>query len=144
MELFVEIDPKDANEVGVKVLCSPDNLEETVIVFTPSKNTLGINFQNSTVLDNVQYRGFFTDKQPEGSDAIIQEAPLQLNESETLKLRIFIDRSVLEVFANGRQCITQRIYPSKQNSRETRLFAKGGSGKALIVKAWDMDQAVPW
>ncbi|MDP6574870.1 MAG: glycoside hydrolase family 32 protein [Candidatus Peribacteraceae bacterium] len=144
MELFVEIDPKDANEVGVKVLCSPDNLEETVIVFTPSKNTLGINFQNSTVLDNVRYRGFFNFKQSEGSDAIIQEAPLQLNESETLKLRIFIDRSVLEVFANGRQCITQRIYPSKLNSRGTRLFAKGGSGKALIVKAWDMDQAVPW
>ena len=73
-----------------------------------------------------------------------QVAPFQLKDGETLKLRIFLDRSVLEVFANDRQCITQRIYPSKANSKEVRLFAKGGNGTALVVKAWDMDQVMPW
>ena len=40
----------------------------------------------------------------------------QLQPREPLKLRIFIDRSVVEVFANGRQCMTQRIYPARRDS----------------------------
>lgn len=144
LELAIEIEPGGAKEIGVKVRCSPDNSEETLIVYNPAKNTLKIDFEKLTLKDNVHYRGYYTNKAPEEEDATEQEAPLQLIEGETLKLRIFMDKSVLEVFANGRQCITQRIYPSKEHSLEIRLFAKGGNGQALIVQAWDMDQAVPW
>jgi len=54
-------------------------------------------------------------------NASIQEAPFELEDGETLKLRIFIDKSVLEVFANGRQCITQRLYPSRKDSKKKQL-----------------------
>ncbi len=83
---------------------------------------------------NVEYR----------DNATQQASPFELKDGETLNLRIFIDRSVLEVFANGRQCLTQRIYPSKENSTAVRLFAKGGSGMALVVEAWDMEPVAPW
>ena len=146
MELSVEIDPGDAREIGVKVRCSPDNSEETLIVYKPAEKTLLVDFENSTVKDNVIYRGFYHTNEPfpDMEDHIMQEAPFQLKKGETLKLRIFLDRSVLEIFANERQCLTQRIYPSKVNSQEIRLFAKGGSAIALAVKAWDMEQVMPW
>ena len=54
-----------------------------------------------------------------------QEAPFELAAGEGLELRIFLDRSVLEVFANGRQCITQRIYSTRADSLGVRLFSKG-------------------
>ena len=67
----------------------------------------------------------------------VQEAPLSLTPGEPLELRVFLDRSVLEVFANGRQCLTQRIYPEGDDSLGTVLFSKGGRAVATI-EAWDM------
>ena len=67
-----------------------------------------------------------------------QEAPFALAVGETLTLRVFLDRSVLEVFANGRQCITQRIYPSRSDSTGIALFSRGGSANVELLEAWPM------
>ena len=52
----------------------------------------------------------------ESKDFPVQAAPLELRSGERLKLRVFLDRTMLEVFANGRQCLTQRIYPTRGDS----------------------------
>ena len=43
-------------------------------------------------------------------------APFKLREGEPLRLRVFIDKSVVEVFANGRQCLALRVYPGREDS----------------------------
>jgi beta-fructofuranosidase len=144
MELLIEIDPRQAEEVGVKVRCSPDNEEETLIVYNPSKKTLRVDFSKSTVADNVAYRGFFTREMPEVADHWEQVAPFELRPGEHLKLNIFLDKSVLEVFANGVQCITQRIYPSLSESQHIRFFSKGGDALVTEIQAWDIEQVMPW
>ena len=40
-------------------------------------------------------------------------APLALEKGESLQLRLFVDGSVLELFANDRVCITARVYQTK-------------------------------
>src|SRR5262249_32001779 len=67
-----------------------------------------------------------------------QEAPLELQPGEQLRLRIFLDRSILEVFAKRRQCVTQRIYPTRKDSVGVALFARGGTAHARSVEAWRM------
>lgn len=143
-ELFIEIDPMQAQEVGVKVRCSPDREEETYIVYNPSAKSLRIDFSKSTLSDQVAYRGFFTRTKPEEEDRWVQVAPLELPPDENLKLNIFLDKSVLEVFANGIQCITQRIYPSLAESQEILLFSDGSDASAIEVRAWDIEQVTPW
>ena len=49
-----------------------------------------------------------------------------LKDRETLQLRIYVDKSVVEVFANSRQCITQRVYPTRADSIGVRLVSRGG------------------
>ena len=71
-------------------------------------------------------------------------ASVKLRNGEKLELRIFIDRSILEVFANGRQCITQRIYPTRKDSTGIELFSKGGSMIVESLQAWDMAATNPW
>ena len=144
MELAVEIDPGKGAEIGVKVRCAPDGSEGTLVVYSPGTKRLKIDFGESTLAKNVAYRGFYPWPDLEGKRAVTQEAPFELEDGETLKLRIFIDKSVLEVFANGRQCITQRIYPSRSDSKQVKLFARHAGAKALVVKAWDMEQVMPW
>ena len=77
-------------------------------------------------------------------DVRVQEAPFVLAPRERLKLQIFLDRSILEVFANGRQCITQRIYPTRSDSLGTVLFSRGGSTQIRSLEAWDIAATNPW
>ena len=69
--------------------------------------------------------------------------PLYLEEGEPLKLRIFIDRSVVEVFANGRQCLTVRVYPSREDSRGVSVFARGSEAKVISLTAYHMQSIWP-
>jgi beta-fructofuranosidase len=55
-----------------------------------------------------------------------------------LRLRVFLDRSVLEVFANERVCIGERIYPSRPDSLGLALFAEGGSAELRGLDVWEM------
>ena len=152
LELTLEIEPGDALEFGVKVRCSPGGEEQTAIVCEPGAGILKVNLEHSTLDEGVQYvryHHFIAQDDPGGiaeekKFARAQEAPFELHDGETLKLRIFLDRSVLEVFANGRQCITQRIYPTRSDSLGVRLFARGGSALVRRLEAWDMTPTNPW
>ena len=66
------------------------------------------------------------------------KAPLSLAKGDRkLKLRIFIDRSVLEVFANETMCVTKIISPLDAHvSLEIR--AAGGNANAKWIQAWPM------
>src|SRR5690606_15393628 len=52
-------------------------------------------------------------------------APVALEENETLKLRVFIDKSVVEVFVNGKQALAVRVYPTRDDSTGISLRAQG-------------------
>jgi beta-fructofuranosidase len=151
LELAVEIEPGDAKEFGVKVRCSPDGAEQTTITCVPQKEALKIELEKSTLDPLVKYSWcspqFAKDTlkiSEEERFAKEQVAPFTLKPGESLKLRIYLDRSVLEVFANGRQCITQRIYPSRPDSLGISLFARGGSVKVKSLNAWDISPANSW
>jgi beta-fructofuranosidase len=63
-------------------------------------------------------------------------APLQFAKGERkLKLRIFIDRSVMELFANETVCVTKLVSPLDSNAT-LDIGASGGTAKATLVQAW--------
>lgn len=66
------------------------------------------------------------------------DTPLELGDGEELVLRIYVDRSVIEAFANGRACQTLRFYPEREDCRGVRLFAQGGKAKIRSVDVWDI------
>jgi beta-fructofuranosidase len=77
----------------------------------------------------------FKDSELQVKDA---KAPLSLAKGgRKLNLRIFIDRSVLEVFANETACITKTIAPLDFNAT-LEIRADGGTANAKLVQAWPM------
>jgi len=58
----------------------------------------------------------------------ITQGALKLD-SEPLRLRVFVDASVLETFANDRASISDRVYPLDTASLGIGLFAKGGKAR---------------
>ena len=102
----------NAQTQGLAVRCSPDGTERTQILFDRAKQTLTLDISASST----------------NSDVIRLEpetGPLELADDELLRLRVFIDRSVVEVFANARQCLTKRIYPAQADSVGIGLVAQG-------------------
>ena len=130
LELQVDFRAGDADTFGIGLFCSPDLLEQTSVVYDRSDGTLALDAQDSSLSDVAVGRG-------------VQRAPLDLDAEEALRLRIFIDRSVVEVFANERLCLSKRAYPTRPDSTGVRLFATGGTAVVASLKAWDMAAVWP-
>ena len=69
--------------------------------------------------------------------------PFELADDESLHLRVFLDRSLVEVFGNGRQCLTLRAYPSGEDSRGVSACARGGEARLVSLRAWSMRSVWP-
>ncbi len=143
LELAVEMEPHGAETFGVMARCSPDGAEQTRIVCVPGEKALKIDVSRSTLDPDIHYfhyrRAAANERLPESKRMVgAQTAPFELADGEALQLRIFLDRSVLEVFANGRQCLTQRVYPTRGDSLGMGLFSQGGRSSVRSIRAWDM------
>jgi len=129
LELQLEIEPEGAEQVGVKVCCSPDGEEQTVIHYDATDKKLKIDTRKSSL--------------GQGSKKI-EAGPFELESNEPLKLRVYVDKSVVEVFANDRQAVMRRIYPTRKDSLNVILFAKGGSATVRTLESWDMIPSNPY
>jgi beta-fructofuranosidase len=49
-----------------------------------------------------------------------------------------VDRSVVEVFCNGRQCVAMRVYPEREDSVGVSLYARGRDAVLRSLDAWQM------
>ncbi|MCY3927401.1 MAG: glycoside hydrolase family 32 protein [Acidobacteria bacterium] len=129
LELQVEMESAAASEYGLKVCSSPDGQEGTSISYDAEEERLKVDTRRSG---------------PEDTPKAVEAAPLELKPGERLKLRVFVDKSVIEVFANGRQAIARRIYPSRPDSIGTSLFADGGDARVHTLGAWHLAPSNPY
>ena len=68
----------------------------------------------------------------------LEEAPFEVADGENLELRVFVDNSVVEVFANDRQAITRRVYPERDDSDRVVVYCEGGSASFIDIETWEM------
>ena len=129
LELILDMDSAEASQFGVKVCVSPDGEEETVIFYDAAEGKLKVDTRNSG---------------PEDTPKGVEAGPFELKDGERLKLRVFIDKSVIEVFANSRQAVVRRIYPSRADSLGVRLFSTGGDTQVHTLDAWEIAPANPF
>jgi len=141
-ELHFRIDPKQAEACGVIVRMSPDGEEQTVVAYVPKSKLLRVELGKSSLDKTKPYRTFaMSVVLPAGTpdpQVEAQEAPFELKPGELLELTIFLDHSIVEFFANGRQCITQRIWPTREDSLGVALFARCGDIAVQTLNSWDM------
>ena len=64
-------------------------------------------------------------------------APFELKAGEDLTLRVFIDKNLIEVFANDRQGVTHPAKTSLDNTA-AKLFSEGGELKVESATSWNM------
>ncbi len=70
-------------------------------------------------------------------------ASVLLEPNERLRLRLFIDKSVVEVFVNERQVMAERVFPSRDDSLGVSLRAQGNRAELKSLEAWQMKSIYP-
>ena len=73
-----------------------------------------------------------------------ETAELYIPRNESLQLRVFVDKSVVEVYANDRQAICRRVYPGRRDSHRVVLFALDGDAIISNARAWEMMPSNPY
>ncbi|MHC3130376.1 MAG: glycoside hydrolase family 32 protein [Candidatus Bathyarchaeota archaeon] len=72
----------------------------------------------------------------------IAGAPLDLASGEDLNLHIYVDRSVIEIFANDRVCKTLRTYHRPGDKLGVSVFADGDNTKLKSIDIYEMKSII--
>ena len=133
MEMTAEIDPKGAPMVEMNVFRSPNKEEFTRIAFFKDRGYR--QRRESLITIDSSYSSLLADVKSRAPET----APVRFGPDEPLKLRVFVDRSVVEVFVNGKQCVAMRVYPGRADSVGVSLRAQGQNAVLKSLDAWQME-----
>ena len=139
IEIEAEIAPSDAPVIELTVLRSPAKEEYTRIAFFRDRGyrdrSRDGGHQYSLITLDAAYGSTLPDARPRAPET----APVYLAPDEPFKLRVFVDRSVVEVFVNGKQCVGVRIYPGREDSVGVSLRSQGQASTLRSLDAWQME-----
>jgi beta-fructofuranosidase len=125
VELLAEIDPGTAQRVGITVQAADSAAVAVQIAYDClTRRVVADQRQNSA------------EATPEHE---VHAGTLALVADEPLHIHVFLDRSVVEVFVNGRVTYTNRIYGTQAGRLAVDLVAQGGHARLVTLDAWAMN-----
>lgn len=128
IEIQLEIDGGSSDEFGIILRMTPDAEEETLLYYKKSTNEILIDRNKSTINAECE-RG-------------ISGGKLNMN-IETLKLHIFLDKSMIEAYVNNLKGLTSRIYPTREDALGLAVFADKNEETVRIksLRIWKLCSA---
>ena len=140
IEINLTVDLQKSPAFELDVLRSADKKEYTRITFYkdggyPDRDYPGPRPRYSAIaIDNLE-----SSESDQVHPRIPEVADVLLKENEPINLRVFIDRSIVEVFVNDRQCIAVRAYPERSDSKGVSIKAFGSDAVLKSLEAWKME-----
>jgi beta-fructofuranosidase len=126
LEATVTINPRGSQRFGFYLHRAPDNSEYTKIYYDDRRGEIVVDQRHSSLKKNIPLR--------------VRTGSYRLDLSREVEFRVFIDRSVVEVFINGRDAFTTRIFPSKESSALMDVFT-ADSPVEVRAEIWKMNAA---
>ena len=154
LEIALRLEPDKASSFELNVLRSPDGEETTRIIFfrkrgyiyrTPFEDDIrSLRIMSTAISNKVSHDSILCIDTCQSSvlpDALArppEQGPVRLAEDEALDLRVFVDRSVVEVFANDTLALSVRVYPGRDDSRGVSLLSRSRDAKVSNLDVWRM------
>jgi beta-fructofuranosidase len=134
LEIILDIE-SGADTFGIQIRRSPDEREKTLIMYDAKNKKLKADLSKTSVNsrnNNFQGGGFQgTDKRTER----IGHFDLQ---GESFKLHIFIDKALVQTYANDLKSITSWAYPTLAESKGLNIWSSNGQAKIKSMKVYEM------
>ena len=122
LELIAEFEHDPAGVFGFDLLCGPEGTPQARVVYDAPHSTLSVDpgpTFASTVATPERYA-----------------APLP--PTGRLRLHVFLDRTVLEVFANDTCCLAARLYPEHPEQQGLGVSLIAGSAVLRSLEVWSL------
>lgn len=99
------------------------------IYYTPFTNRFTVDVQNATRLinDANSFSGLY--------QSVLPQKPAV---GETMRIHIFIDHSIMDIFVNNQYAFSIRIFPTDTNAEDIEAFSDGGTTRATSIQAWKL------
>ena len=139
IEIVAEIDTRGAPMVELNVLRSPDKEEYTRIAIYRERGYRNRDDDREAPESIVTIDSSYSSILPDARSRPPESAPVYLAPDETVRLRIFVDKSVVEAFVNGKQCAAMRVYPARNDSTGVSIRSQGCDVELVSMDAWQME-----
>ena len=124
LEFEVELSFDEPALCELSVRMTPDGAERTTISYDSGDNLLTVDGSKSSLDPDARQRTF--------------SGHLAPDQNGVVRFRAFLDRSVMEVFLADSACITQRMYPTREDSDGVSFAVKRGSATIQRFAAWKL------
>ncbi|GIV80155.1 MAG: hypothetical protein KatS3mg050_4549 [Litorilinea sp.] len=131
-EILLTLQPGNATRFGVDVRRSQDGREFTRFGFEASST-------DRTVTGTFSVDRTWSSLDPDPRKGI-HSGPLTLNDDGSFTLHVYVDRSMVEAYANGRKSITTRIYPTLADAVGVHIWANG-TVTVTNLSVWNLGSA---
>jgi beta-fructofuranosidase len=122
LEIVAELSLDEVAVVGLDLLCTPDGRPQARVLYDAALGRLSVEpgpTFASTVATPERY-----------------SAPLP--PTGRLRLHVFVDRSVVEVFANDATCLAARVYPAAADGLGVGVSLSAGSARLTALDVWTL------
>jgi sucrose-6-phosphate hydrolase SacC (GH32 family) len=127
LEVELELAPGSAvGKRGLTLRATPDSAEHTDLYVDTAQQRLEIDRRHATLDATARSHG-------------VQGGHFTLGDNN-LRLRVFLDRSMLEAYVNERKSLTSRVYPTRLDAKGLGLLALPGD-HVVTLKVWEMGAA---
>ncbi|ADE39751.1 glycoside hydrolase family 32 protein [Candidatus Puniceispirillum marinum] len=154
VELLLKVSLVNCQSFTVRVLSNPDGNEFTDINIyrnrgkiyrTPDKkNVFAHKIMSTAISKTVRWKSVISvDTTSSSIDPNFAPRPPEVSEYEmddngVSTIRIFIDRSVVEVFADKQAALSVRAFPSLNSSTRIQFLSRGSESRILELSCWQM------
>ncbi len=138
IEIIVEIDVSETNFIEFNVLKSENEITKIRYYHKRGYNR-GYRNKKTNRIDSVLE--IDSSRSTLATDILTrptESMQVEVNEGEVLKLHIFVDRSIIEVFVNNSDCACVRVYPDNPDSTGISIMSKGRDAILKSLDIWDM------
>ena len=124
VEIDAEFEPGDAQRFGLKLRVSDDGARFVRVWFDTASGDYGVDGQ-------ILYNGF---------------GPSYLTKGQPVRMRVFVDKQVVEAFVNGQTCTTIAQVKDPKTAQPVLsegldLFSEGGTARCTTLDVWKMNRA---
>jgi beta-fructofuranosidase len=122
LDLELELGPA-ADRIELRLLCSPDGEEVTTVTVDRPGRQLWLDRERAS-MDPSAFGGRY-------GGQVSDEVDLG-------RLRVIVDRSIVEVFVDDQITLTARVYPTRQDSRGVEVVGTPGAVADVRMRAWTL------
>lgn len=127
LELLIEAEVPSGGALTVELRATPDRAERTIVRVSGDDRTVSVDTRAASLHPGLV--GGVTSVPYAGGDVF--------------RLHLFLDRSVLELFAGDPDghtaCVTERLYPTRSDAIDITVGADSAAVELRALSAWELD-----